>query len=958
MAGAAMVRAPGRWAGRGTVWLLSLALTGASGCMLQPASALRVWAADDLATVGADSAVVAESDVFSAAAKEIRLVAALNETLGFQLALRSAQPMTVPLKIEISDLVGPGGTISASAHTAVYRVGDVRVNQFASWYPEHTGRPATPTDFPDKLIPWDAPGAGPVRLDSTRNTLAWVDLRVPPTIGPGEYLGKLTLRDSAQNTALASYGIRLRVMPVALPSEPGLAVLCRIDPRDLLTEYLNWPREPAEDTRLIPGRADHDSAIALVNTTMRLFHEHGLTPVLWASFPKYRPLRDRRVEVDWGPYDELVSGWLSGEAFDDLVGVSRWPIPASVEFPSAAREGGLGDARCARLLASYLAECRQHFAERGWLDRAFLRLTPPEPLSAESVRQMERTVAIVRQSETDLPVVAHLPLRSLRGLGWTNSPAIDIPDVGIWAPPAMWFEPAALSEQRARGHKIWLVPDRPPYSASLAVESLPTDAESLPWLAYRYGVGALWIEHAAEFGGAEEAQAAGQRAAAECLIYSGRAYGVTDRPLGSIRMKRLRRGVQDYGLLQLLERRGKGALARMLAEQLVPWAGTDGCIDNLVNCKPAAWPHDAQTLSVAREVLLEELAADAAPQGQSADRPDRRTEWGVLMNQPGRIRAGVTGVRLTSDAEGLKARAFCSVLNATDRTVSGSWQLPAPPLGWTPPPTTLLTVGAHCRRTVEMEFALAGLAYNPDGVYPLGLQFAADSVGVLSVPTRLAVAACPMVVTGPVVDGDLSDWALATNNVAGDFRLVRGGSGSSGPQEQSARPTLATQAFFCMDRERLYVAVRCQLKPGEPPLCRAENFVTVDGGMPWGQDVVEVLIDPRRVPEGNGGDLYVLQIKPNGVVVATKGCHTEPQVGECTTWLSGSQVAVQVQSDAWLVELGLPLAALGPLAADNRLWGLNVTRLEARRGEYSSWSGARGECYTPQSLGNLLLVGR
>jgi hypothetical protein len=56
--------------------------------------------------------------------------------------------------------------------------------------------------------------------------------------------------------------------------------------------------------------------------------------------------------------------------------------------------------------------------------------------------------------------------------------------------------------------------------------------------------------------------------------------------------------------------------------------------------------------------------------------------------------------------------------------------------------------------------------------------------------------------------------------------------------------------------------------------------------------------------------------------------------------------------------LGLPLAALGPLAADNRLWGLNVTRLEARRGEYSSWSGARGECYTPQSLGNLLLVGR
>ena len=112
-----------------------------------------------------------------------------------------------------------------------------------------------------------------------------------------------------------------------------------------------------------------------------------------------------------------------------------------------------------------------------------------------------------------------------------------------------------------------------------------------------------------------------------------------------------------------------------------------------------------------------------------------------------------------------------------------------------------------------------------------------------------------------------------------------------------------------------------------------------------GAGLVEILIDPRRVPEGTSADLYALQVKPNGVLVATKGCHTEPQVGQCETWLSGAQVAVQVRDEAWVVELSLPLAALGARATDNTLWGFNVTRLEARRGEYSSWSGARGSCY-------------
>jgi hypothetical protein len=221
--------------------------------------------------------------------------------------------------------------------------------------------------------------------------------------------------------------------------------------------------------------------------------------------------------------------------------------------------------------------------------------------------------------------------------------------------------------------------------------------------------------------------------------------------------------------------------------------------------------------------------------------------------------------------------------------------------------------------------------------------------------TRLAVAVCPLVERPPIVDGDLSDWALASSNAAGDFRLVRGRRGD-GATAEADRPTLPTQAFFCQDRDYLYIGLRCRLAEGEIPLWRADNRVPTDGAVPWGQDVVEILIDPRAAAEGTSSDIYVLQIKPNGVLVARRGCPTDPPMGQCEAWQCGAAVAVQVQRQAWVIELALPRASLGTEASDNRLWGVNVTRLDARRGEYSSWSGARGTCYSPQSLGNLIIL--
>ena len=146
------------------------------------------------------------------------------------------------------------------------------------------------------------------------------------------------------------------------------------------------------------------------------------------------------------------------------------------------------------------------------------------------------------------------------------------------------------------------------------------------------------------------------------------------------------------------------------------------------------------------------------------------------------------------------------------------------------------------------------------------------------------------------------------------------------------------------------------MQAGEPTLWRADNRVPLDGAVPWGQDAVEILIDTRAATEGTCSDIYNLQIKPNGVLVARRGCRTDPPMGRSEIWQSEATVAVRAEREAWLIELALPLAALEPDARKHRVWGFNVTRLDARRGEYSSWSGARGNCYSPKSLGNLILL--
>ena len=909
---------------------------------------LTSWVVDDCTEVFADAQPQLETRLYSAAQQVINLDAALNETVAFQLVLRPDTPPFGPLQLELTDLVGDGGaTIPASAVT-VYQMRPVLIERYRSWYPDHAIGPATPRYVHDLLVPWPpAPLGQPLTLTRAENTALWVDVAVPPTIAPGRYRGSIRLRGAGGQTAFAS-AVNLRVVPLALPAAPALPILCRVDPTDLLHEHLRWPRRAPEETLILASEPTHAEALALLDETMRLFQRHRLSPILWASFPKYRLVDAAHLELDWADYDALVERWIDGASYADRTPAPLWPLPASTDYPSAARNGGLRSPQYARLFGRYLKDCAAHFEQRGWLDRAVVRPIAPTELSAAHVRAVNWISEIRRLNDVATRLVAHLPPRSLGGLGWRGAPAIDAPGVEIWAPPAQWAEPEALSQQHSLGHAAWLAPSFPPYSGSLASAANATDQRALGWLAFRYQYDAIWIERAAEFADPTNT---------DCLLYPGRLYGAPDRPLPSVRMKRLRRAAQDVALLELLTRHGGGALAERLAEQIVPYALTGACREHLLSCLPASWPADAEWYVLARRQVMHELLAQLAPAyGDSEDQRASLARWRLLLSQAEGLRATVSGVRLAKSADALTARVHVALRNTTSRKVTGAWSAPQPPPGWEFVGPVAVDLPARARRQSTLTAEVAGLTYNADGVNSFDLAFDSPEVGQVVRQARLAVATATTSPHKIRIDGDLSDWPLGVNNAAGDFRLCRGRRGDVCAEPTPSAPVNVTRAYFARDDDNLYIAVRCQLAGGEKASWTTDSEVPVDGIVPWGQDVVEVVLSPDNADVGGPGDLRLVQIKPSGLTRTWLGCPTNPPVGRSEPWNASARVSVRHGAGEWIVELALPLRSLGDDALRQRVWGVNVTRLDARRGEYSSWSGARGHCYSPATLGNLILA--
>ena len=202
-----------------------------------------------------------------------------------------------------------------------------------------------------------------------------------------------------------------------------------------------------------------------------------------------------------------------------------------------------------------------------------------------------------RMGDAATPILSQLPPRPPQPAGW-NVPEDFHHLTEIFAPPAQWLEASKAASLHPQGPSLagaWLSPGTPPYLPSLGVIATPADVRSIPWFAMKYGCTGLFLGEVLNWSGDPFATAAG---AETRLFYPGCSVGV-DMVLPSVRLKRLRRGLQDLAYLWLLRQRERPAVATAIMNSLVRYGGLEAAGDNYLDPRLGGWVHDGAAYEAA-----------------------------------------------------------------------------------------------------------------------------------------------------------------------------------------------------------------------------------------------------------------------------------------------------------------------------------------------------------------------
>jgi len=939
--------------------ILVLALSGCGGGpVVRQTGPVRIWAAPESVVVFPRTPIERENEVYSEADGIIRLAGAVNESVAFQLIFTAERSPGTVQSITLTDLRQGDASIPAD-HVRLYREVRVPVSNYPTWYLRLAADLRVSKQFPDPLVPLTAPrGALPIRVQPDRCEAVWAEIAIPPGTDQGIYRGQVRIA-SGSGRAPEELDVVLTVWPFALPQARHLSVVAGIETVRVLKYHLEVNGRPYAPTRLSLDDPAYQRATAILDETVRLLHEHRCSPVLTDVRPIPRNVADGSLEFDWSDYDRLVGSMLDGTSFENRLPVSFWPMPIDDRHPRPESYGGWGSAQYERAVRDYLRLCIEHFEERGWLDQHYVWLTGPSQDRARRYAEFERIGRLTQAVDKRLNLVCSLTPASMEPFGWIDDPFVDVSALTrIWCPPASLADPDELARQQAAGKRCWLWPDRSPFAGSLSLIAPPSDVRSLPWHAYRYGYEAIYLPTVNAWSGSGKPS---DRGSEQALIWPGKPYGL-DRPIPSLRLKRLRRGLQDYELLWLLEHNHRPAIAALIAEDLCPYGGTYCYGEHLLDGRPLGWVSDPSAWSLARKLMARELAVALKESDRDANddvaRFEQQMEWSRLTDVVREMRVEIEGASVRFEpadtAAPVRMDVVMSIFNATRDVFTGMLQAGDLPANWQMEGAvgvSGLAPARMTRRTLKLKAPM--IEPDENGIVPIAVQLAGQDGSTYSSHGRICALTSQHLSRPIAIDGKLEDWPLGTRNVAGDFILLGATDVPKKQRFSPDRPSQRTTAFICDDRDYLYIAFNCEDNRLADRVLTRHNFVQYDELWPAGEDLVEVVLDPTGQAIDASQLLHIV-VKANGAVIAEYGAPCLYPVSPCRRAAVSVNAAIddKSQPDRWTVEIRIPLEALGER---NTVWRVNFARFCPRLGEYSSWSGARRFLYSPYSLGNMRL---
>jgi len=935
---------------------------------------LAVWALGDCQLAPQGYASLLESDAFDPSTERITLSAAINEVISFQLMLSAPLQRDCRAFVQITPPRSAEGQIARERIT-IYRPVSLAVARSPGWLLRRWPCPARRPRYYEALAPLE----GAVSIPRGESLPLWIDLEVPYGTAPGIYECQIIVTEGPQQKT--ELPLSLEVWPFALPAQAPPVMLAPLSVRPLLD------RRPLPDASRRPDRLsqydpDRDQMVELIHSAAALLHDHGLSVYLDDYKPVLKVDPSGQVRVLWSDYDYLARPLLDGSAYRDQRPAQHWPLPVGPDSPDPNQFEGLDSLVFAQVFSGYVSACAAHIdslgkppakAEAG--GPAVLVLAESAPPGPAAYQRYARLATLARQAAPDLPLITTFCPQDMSEFGWYGFAPMPDPElVDIWSPPGRYFAPQAPAKPARHRRPSWFRPDEPYYTGSLMIEAPPLDARVLAWQAYVQGASAIWLYPVNRWPqpGSVARLDHVPSTHADWLIYPGELAGIR-QALPSVRLKRLRRGLQDVRYLELLRRHGRPEVARLISQTLFRAGGTEAYGDHFADSRPFGWVEDPAMWELARRLMAEQIVRGVAGQSTPSE-PELahalELEWRRLQQGCRRIRLFVQGTALHRQRQdtsaGLTAQAHLCLANETRQSLIGTLRLGEEQPVWssalsassaehTPTHTSRVeSVAAESRLSRRISLLLDRLPASADGHHAIPLEFDAGAAGLVRAEASLAYIV-PLPLSAPIeLDGDLSDWPVGMSNSASRFRLIGSRPQSPGDPAISDLPTQQTRVYLAADERYLYFAFDCREERMDELSVGMNNFVQYDGLTPVGEDFVEVVLDPTNARTRGTADLYHLLIKANGVVLSHRGLASDPPTGPHDLWFSSAEAQVRHQAEGWTVELRVPRQAFPPEARDWPIWAVNFARFQARLAEYSNWAGAKRHIYSPLSMGNLI----
>ena len=610
-------------------FLLCLSLiflgTGASGIFslkscLDFENGLKVCAASDMAKITKTGKIPLEDPAFDLSKGRLVLNAARNETIAFQLLLKSNNS-NAPKEVKISfdDLQGSDHqAIKADKNIRLFKAHYHRVEHGGyTWGPKSEVL-GWPDDYPDALIPQSMEctnqlykrekisisEAFPVSENKKENQSVWVDIYIPEDQPAGEY--KTQIKILAEDT-INTIPLTMKIWDLTLPDKNSIDAVGEL--------YSSYEQEGV-------GK-DLSSAAwqQMAHCYQQMAHKHRMVFIERLSVKPDQP---------WEAYNKVYASILNGQLFNHDSGyigpgkntpVSIWRTPWPEGFIAKVKQVPTD-----QQINNYelLAKKWQQNVEQNHWDKtdyfAYIfdevdGATDQDELGdvdknyiAMAHKQMDRVQKAIDKGTGNLSVdliwTSHADPQV-----WQGVPDEDLKDIiRFWSPNASSANTTYLSDRKKEGDRVWFYHSGHPAVGIHSINASGIEMRSWGVITARYNFDGhfMW---ALNYGDKKKPyhypsyKKEDDRFGNGMMIYPGNKLATiglksTPGPVPSMRLKVWRRGLQDAELILLARKAGYEKEVDQMLKKLIPTALSEGK-------GSASWSDDPQDWIKFRQRLLE-----------------------------------------------------------------------------------------------------------------------------------------------------------------------------------------------------------------------------------------------------------------------------------------------------------------------------------------------------------------